>query len=273
MVTKVRPVRFHANLLEELERRLAVAGEDLSHFVNVAVDRELHGDERHLRAVPDPIDAGALEDCAVAFRRALLARDARQARVLVEDLLHRGAAVIDVYEAVLAEALREIGELWCLDEISVAQEHFATAVTADLMATLAPDRRLAPTSGRLAIVGGSPDELHALGARMVGDVLERAGWEVLALGAATPADALVELVDEERPDLVALSTATVGRLPGVEQVLGQLAGLDPRPVIAVGGALYTGPVVELVRGWGADVIATDLRALLPELHRRFPPPG
>jgi methanogenic corrinoid protein MtbC1 len=273
MSTKVRPVRFQASLLEELEQRLAATGEDLSQFVNVLVDRELHGDERHLRAVPDPIDAGALEDCAAAFRHALLARDARRAHALVDDVVHRGAAVIDVYESVLAEALREIGELWCLDEISVAQEHFATAVTADLMATLAPDRRLAPTSGRLAIVGGSPDELHALGARMVGDVLERAGWEVLALGAATPADALVDLVDEERPDLVALSTATVGRLPGVEQVLGRLAALHPRPVIAVGGALYTGPVVELARGWGADVVATGLRALLPELQRRFGPEG
>jgi methanogenic corrinoid protein MtbC1 len=273
MSTKVRPVRFQANLLEELEQRLAATGEDLSQFVNVAVDRELHGEERHLRAVPDPVEPGALEDCAVAFRGALLARDPRQARALVDDLVHRGAAVIDVYESVLAAALREIGELWCLDEISVAQEHFATAVTSELMATLAPDRRLAPTGGRLAIVGGSPDELHALGARMVGDVLERAGWEVLALGAATPADALVELVDEERPDLVALSTATVGRLPGVEEVLGRLAALDPRPVIAVGGARDTGPVIELVRDWGADVVATDLRGLLPELQRRFPPEG
>jgi methanogenic corrinoid protein MtbC1 len=271
--TKVRPVRFQSGLLEELERRLQSGGEDLSHFVNAAVDRALHGDERTLRAVPDPIEISDLEDCAAAFTRALLARDARGARALVEEVVHRGAHVIDVHQHVLQPALHEIGDLWCLEEISVAQEHYATEVTTQIISALAPDRRLPPTRGRLAIVGSTPDELHSLGARMVGDVLERAGWEVLALGASTPVEDLGELVAEECPDLVALSTATIGRLPGVEAALRTLNAVEPRPMIAVGGALYDGPVVELARGWGADLVGTDLRELLDAVTRRFPLAG
>jgi methanogenic corrinoid protein MtbC1 len=271
--TKVRPIRFQSGLLEELERHLQAGGEDLSHFVNAAVDRALHGDERHLRLLPDPVEVVDLEDCSLAYRRALLSRDARQARALVEDIVHRGAEVIDVHQHVLQPALEEIGDLWSLEEVTVAQEHYATEITAQLIAALAPDRRLPPTRGRLAIVGSSPDELHALGARMVGDVLERAGWEVLALGAATPVADLAALVSEECPDLVALSTATVGRLPGVEQALAALRDVDPRPVIAVGGGLYDGTVVDLVRGWGADIVTTDLRRLLADVGLRFPVAG
>ncbi|MCW2986410.1 MAG: hypothetical protein JWR63_3980 [Conexibacter sp.] len=272
MGTKVRPIRFQSGLIDELEARLAHDGQDLSHFVNAAVDRALHGDDgRGLRLVPEPVAIGELRDAADAYRAALLERDDRRARALVEDLVARGAPIVEIYGSVLRPALEEIGDLWSLDEITVADEHFATEATAQLLGVLAPDRRAAPTRGRLAVVTSSPDELHALGARMVADLLERAGWEVIALGAAAPAGALAELVATECPDLVALSTATVGRLPGVEEAVAALHRVRPRPMIAVGGSLYRGPVVELARAWGADLVTSDLGELLATLRTRFEP--
>ncbi|WCB93175.1 hypothetical protein DSM104299_01881 [Baekduia alba] len=271
MGTEVRPIRFQSVVLDALEARLARDGGDLSAFVNGAVDRALHGDEQHLRLVPDPLTQAELEGATVAYRRALLARDVPQARALVDGLVAHGASIIDIYASVLAPAMQEIGELWALDQVTVADEHYATEATAQLLTTLAPDRRIAPTRGRLAVVSGSPDELHALGARMVADLLERAGWEVIALGPGAPVDALVDLVTAECPDVVALSTATVGRLPGAEEALAQLHRVRPRPVVVVGGGLYRGPVVDLARAWGADVVTSDLRVLLDTLHERFPP--
>ncbi|HEY6760203.1 MAG TPA: cobalamin-dependent protein [Baekduia sp.] len=271
MGTEVRPVRFQTVLLEELEVRLAREGGDLSAFVNAALDRALHGDEPRLTLVPEPVAPGELASAAVAYQAALLERDGARARALVEDLVERGARVIDVYASVLAPALHEIGELWSLEQVSVADEHYATEETAQLLTALAPERRVAPSRGRLAVVGGTPDELHALGARMVGDLLERGGWEVIALGASTPADDLAALVAAECPDLVALSTATVGRLPGAEEALGLLHRARPRPVLAVGGGLYRGPVADLARAWGADVVTSDLAEFLETLRQRFPP--
>ncbi len=271
MGSKVRPVRFQSGLLEKLEERLHRNGEDLSHFVNAAVDRALHGDERTGRPPPEPPPPEALADAATAYAHALLARDDRQARAQIEGLVHRGARMVDIYTLVLTPALEEIGELWSLEQVSVAEEHYATEVTAQLLTELAPDRRLAPTRGRLAVVTASPDELHAIGARMLADLLERGGWEVIALGAAAPADALADLVATECPDVVALSTSTVGRLPGAEEAVGRLDGILPRPLIVVGGALYRGPVVDLARTWGADVVTSDLAALVDDLRERYPP--
>jgi methanogenic corrinoid protein MtbC1 len=271
MSTKVRPIRFQTGLLEELEQRLHRDGEELSHFVNAAVDRALHGEERAARLISEPPPPEVLADEAVAYQQALLARDDRQARAQIEGLVHRGARIVDIYTLVLAPALEEIGELWSLEQVSVADEHYATEVTAQLLTTLAPDRRLAPTRGRLAVVTSSPDEHHALGARMLADLLERGGWEVIALGAAAPADALADLVATECPDVVALSTSTVGRLPGAEEAVGMLHRVRPRPLIAVGGSLYRGPVVELARAWGADLVTSDLALLVDELRERFPP--
>jgi MerR family transcriptional regulator, light-induced transcriptional regulator len=273
MGTKVRPIRFQDVLLAEAEARVGPDG-DLSHFVNVALDRALHGDDaRTLRLVPEPTGPEALRAAADAYRIALLERDEPRARAVVEDLAGRGARMVDIYTSVLAPALQEIGELWSLEQLTVADEHYATELTVRLLGVLAPDRRLVPTRGRLAVVTATPDELHAIGAQMFADLLQRAGWEVIALGAAAPADALAQLVADECPDVVALSTATVGRLPGAEEAVGLLHRLRPRPLIVVGGSLYRGPVVELARAWGADLVGHDFDTVLTELGRRFPPTG
>jgi methanogenic corrinoid protein MtbC1 len=269
MTTKVRAVRFEASLLDELEGWLARDGQDLSRFVNAAVVARLQrptegGAPTAPRVVPD------LAAAAEEYRRALLAREGRRAQGIVEGVVARGAPIIDVYCDVLAQTLEEIGDLWALDEINVAQEHYATEVTVQVLSALAPDRHRTPTVDRTAVIAASRDELHDLGARMVAAVLQRAGWHVIALGAAAPADALAELVAADRPDLVALSTSTVGRLPGVEQAIAELRALDPAPVIAVGGALYRGPVIDLVRSWGAAIVVNDLRQLPAELARHFP---
>ena len=113
----------------------------------------------------------------------------------------------------------EIGHRWAVDGLNVAEEHYATAVTQQLLDELSARMRMPPRDGRLAVVSGTPGERHALGARMVADFLEADGWEVLQLGADTPAADLAALVDSERPDVVALSTSTAGSLPGIVDVL------------------------------------------------------
>jgi methanogenic corrinoid protein MtbC1 len=267
MGTTVRPIAFDAELLEELERRLQASGEDLSAFVNAAVARDLQGEQPLLRVVRE-LDFPVL---AEAYAAALLAREGHRARAIIADAAADGADVIDLYASVLRPALERIGHAWALDEASVAQEHYASEVSAQVIAELAAGRRLPSADGRLAIVTCSPEEQHLLGSRIVADVLERAGWEVMRLGAATPPGDLAELADAERPDLVALSTSTAGRLPGLEDVLSRLAGLDPRPLLVVGGPLYTREVTAAALGWGADVVTSDLRDLLAQLRERFAP--
>jgi methanogenic corrinoid protein MtbC1 len=264
MATTTRPIQFDPALLAELEERTRGEGTDLSRMVNAAVDRFLHAE----RPAPAP---DGLEGAADELRAALVDGDARAAHRVVSGALARGARVLDVHCDVVAPALHDIGHLWSVDDLSIAQEHRATEIAAQLLATMAPDRRLPPTAGRLAIVSGSPDEQHVLGSRMVADLLERAGWEVVALGASTPASELLDLARSECPDLVALSTSTAGRLPGVQEVLVGLAALDPRPFVAVGGPIYTGETAAFARDLGADVVTGDLRELLDVVRRRFPP--
>lgn len=249
---------------ESLARAVEASGHDLASVVEDALRQRLDAPV----AAELPV-GGDLPTLSGAFLKALLDRDAAAARAVV--LAARAAVVdtADVYAEVLQPALAQIGHLWAVGEINVADEHFATALSQTLMGELRTP--VTPEGGRLAVVTSTPDELHQLGTQMVADLLARDGWEVLELGAATPAPDLVELVEAECPDLVALSVTTAGRLPGLSEVIARLAGADPRPFIVVGGALMREPTAGHARELGADLVLTDVREMLPALRERFPP--
>jgi methanogenic corrinoid protein MtbC1 len=258
------PLALDPDILAEAERRAQATGQALSEYVNGAL-------RRHLRMQAPPM-AGAAPAAAHrdAYLQALLERDAARARAVAEEALAGGVTVADLYAEVLGPALADVGHMWALDKLNVAQEHYATSVTQALIAAIAADAP-APSDGRFAVVTSTPEELHLLGGHMVADLLQREGWEVMNLGANTPAADLAELVEAECPDVVALSASTAGRLPGVAEVLGALGECDPRPLVVVGGSLFIGAAADYARELGADLVLGDLRDLIAVLRERFPP--
>jgi methanogenic corrinoid protein MtbC1 len=206
-----------------------------------------------------------------AFLRALAERDSSAARRAVDAALAEGLAVDDIYTDVMQPALYEIGHRWALGDLNVAQEHYATQVAQSLIDVLSASRQGPPPDGRLAIVTATPEEQHTLGARMLADFLEADGWEALLLGAGPPARDVVEVVDLERPDVVALSTSTAGVLPGVIELVGALAALRPRPLILAGGRFWTAETSPAAHEFGADLVMNDAREAVVRLRERVPP--
>jgi methanogenic corrinoid protein MtbC1 len=205
------------------------------------------------------------------YLEALLARDVGAARRAIEAALDAGVPVPEIYLGVLQPALYAVGRCWAVGDFSVAEEHSATAVTQSVLGMLGPRMRTAPKDGRLAVVTGSPEERHALGVQMVADFLENDGWEVLNLGASTPARDLARMADMERPDVVALSTATPAGLPGAAEAVQALLALEPRPLVVLGGQLWQGRARADAGMLGADLVVDDARELIALLRERFPP--
>jgi methanogenic corrinoid protein MtbC1 len=215
----------------------------------------------------------AVDGYRSTFLEGLLARDSARARRSVEDALAAGVPVPDIYLDVLDPALREIGHRWAMGELNVAEEHYATAIAHSILDGLSRRLARAPRDGRLAVVTGTPDEQHTLGARMVADFLEADGWEVLMLGAGAPSEDLLALVIDEQPDLVALSTATAGVIEGVARLVSALTELTPRPLIVAGGQLWTAETRQTALDLGVDLVLDDPRELPAILRERIPPPG
>jgi methanogenic corrinoid protein MtbC1 len=210
-------------------------------------------------------DSVAVRD---AYLAALLRTDPQGAQLVVQAALEAELPIGELYLSVLQPALYEMGRLWERGEVSVAQEHLATATTQTLMARLtAPPS--APVAGPRAITAATENDLHALGSRFLADFLERDGWQVIDLGADTPTGDLVQLVAQVRPELVCLSTTLATNLDHAQDAISALRGLNPSPLIAVGGHAY-GTDDHLATALGADIHAGDAARFLQALHAHVP---
>jgi methanogenic corrinoid protein MtbC1 len=211
-------------------------------------------------------------DVQARYMATLRAGDRRAAIDVIERARADGAGIERLYLDVLQPSLREVGRLWQVNEMSVAEEHMATAITQMVMARLYDDILAESSAGtRTAIAACAETERHEVGLRMVCDLLERAGWDATFLGASVPAEALVRMVRERAPDAVVLSASIAPHLPQLRATISAIrdATGDAAPYIMVGGRPFLDDD-SLASRVGADATATDAALAVERLRARWP---
>jgi methanogenic corrinoid protein MtbC1 len=195
---------------------------------------------------------------ALAFRAALLKGNQREALAIVSRCMDSGHTLVDVEVHIIQAAMYQIGELWQANQITVAQEHIATAIVQSVM-TVALLRSTPPASISksvlLACVAGNH---HTIGLRMVADSFQLAGWEIQYLGADVPTASLIEQIGKWSPNLVGLSLSFAQQLPVARDIISQLSARfgSARPAVIIGG-LAISRFDALAAVVGADAHAFD----------------
>lgn len=208
------------------------------------------------------------------FLAALRAGERHRAFAVVDAAHAAGTPLEDIYLSVLQPALREIGRLWQLNELSVAEEHLATAIAETAMARLFERSfRYAGEQGPTLIAACADVERHEVGLRMICDLLELRGWNTLYLGAAVPIGSLVAMVGMKTPDVLALSVALPAHLPRLRLMIEQVRRAVAQPPFVVVGGRPLLDDATLAARLGADATAMDARAAVALLEERFGPPG
>lgn len=205
-----------------------------------------------------------------SYLEAIREGDRRTAFRVIDEAGEAGLELSSLYVEVFQPAMREIGRLWQENEISVADEHVATAITQAAMAR-AFEQVFAwgEGVGRSLIAACADMERHEVGLRMICDLLDLRGWDTTYLGATVPVESLVTMIDRRRPDAVALSVAIAPHLPRLRMMIEQIRSLIRNPpLILVGGR----PFLEdptLATRLGADLTAEDAVQAVELLQRKF----
>lgn len=209
--------------------------------------------------LPSLIVPGApLAELAGQYLVALLAGDRQRASQMILSAVGQGISVRDIYLHVFQPSQQEVGRLWQINAVTVAQEHFCTAATQMVMAQLYPHIFATAKPGRRLVATAVQGELHEIGVRMVADLLEMDGWDTHYLGANLPADHIVRIVAEREAEVVAISATLASHVGQVADLIRRLrAGPGaPRAKVLVGGYPFN-----LVEGlWarvGADGFARN----------------
>jgi len=223
-----------------------------------SADTFLHAAFARLATAPIELTcAVAPGTLAARYLERLLAYDRDGAVALVGAALEEGTSLPELYLEVIQRVQHEIGRLWQLNRITVAQEHYCTAVSQLVLAQLYP-RMMHGTGGPRMVSTCASEELHELGPRMIADFLEMDGWDTTYLGASAPADGVLHVLRERRASLLAISVTMSSHLHDMLFLIERVrAAPDLRHIkILVGGRPFPAGST-LWRRLGADGCAHD----------------
>ena len=206
------------------------------------------------------------DDLLAGYLAALLAGDRRGALRVIDQALEQGSPVAALQRDVVQAAQREIGRLWERNDISIAQEHMATAISHVALSRLFEQASAAQRVGRRVVVACVEGERHEFPARLVADYLDLGGYDVTFLGADVPTDHLLRLLRAHLPDVLALSVTMSFNAPALLQAVERVrAEMPALPILVGGNALAWEPA--LATRCGVESCAADASSLLEAMAR------
>lgn len=213
-----RDLAVNLNCLKEaLAQRLPIES-----FVVAA--KYLNGALNQLEEVPVKSETylngeNSLKALAEDYLKLLLNGKRHLASELILNQVEAGTPVKEIYQQVFQPTQYEIGRLWQLNQISVAQEHYCTAATQLIMSQLYPQVFNAERNGFRLVATCVSGDLHEIGVRMVADFFEMEGWDTFYLGANTPIESILRTLREQEANLLLVSATMAYHVRAVAELI------------------------------------------------------
>jgi methanogenic corrinoid protein MtbC1 len=223
-------------------KRAMSSGLTISESIALLKDAEAANDQSELPTAHEVQSSGAIlqgQDHLDSIRSRLLTaltqvRAADVERILSELLL---VGVETRIHQVFFPVLRRIGELWHEGAITIAQEHYASAVVRHQMVTMLTSLGARSDGQHGAVCTTMTGDLHELGALAVAIRLAQSGFHVAYLGPDVPVSDLGKFCHATRPELLCVSALLKQESQHLNAYARELRDAVPRQVrIVLGGA-------------------------------------
>ncbi len=180
---------------------------------------------------------------------ALLDGDGERCAGIVQELVVKDVPLKTLYTGLFQRSLYQIGELWEQQQISVAVEHLATAITERMLGIVQTQVLSGPARKYTIVIACVAGEYHQIGARMNADFCELLGWRAHFLGANTPLPDLLQMIADCRPALLGLSVSVAANLPTLWKALDALGSGFPLLPVLVGGQAFRWGALDALEGY------------------------
>lgn len=210
-------------------------------------------------AAPDPGSS--------AFLRHLL--DNRKDDAVQAALVHSGKHTIEAtVTSLFLYSLEAIGQLWCDNRISVADEHLATANARWVASRFFASLKRHPGRRQSVSVSAVPGDEHSLGAELLSRYLDFRGWTVLFLGQSMPESELIRALEKEKPGAAVITVGMIAHLPAFRRTVIELRKRVPDlRIFAATSRMKARPVLEALTD-GVPGSFEACGALLAETGKR-----
>ncbi len=166
-----------------------------------------HGDQSVLSVATRRRDNKNHSDCLLFH--SLVAGCEEEAANLVISAYLGGISPAQIFDNLVAPAMRQVGELWYIGELTVAQEHLATRTIMNAMYKLRTVLPVAKERKGLMMCCGIEGDFHELSSYLAKLTFENLGWEVINFGANTPLYSVSDEILHHLPDMICISATTM----------------------------------------------------------------
>ena len=181
--------------------------------------------------------------------------------IIARKYLEQNHTYPELYENLIRISLYEVGRLWETNQISVATEHLATAITEGILSELYGQIISDMPVNRKVVVACVENEQHQVGAKMVADTFTMNGWESFFLGAGIPSSDLIQFIHQTNPDLIAISLSVYLNFANLLKLLETIREVFPDLQIIVGGQAFRHITPEIAARLGNTLVFADLHLL------------
>ena len=199
------------------------------------------------------------EDLIKAAIEAVIKGDENAAVDVANRVIAEGLDPVEIISDGFAKGMITVGDLFAKEDYALPEVLLSAGAMQDAMDVLDThiSRKEAKEKMGVVVIGTVEGDIHEIGKRIVGTMLEVYGFEVHDLGADVSTEKFIEKAKELKADIVATSalmTTTMGRQKKLEEALKE-AGMRDSVKTMVGGAAVTKEWADLIGadGYGQDV--------------------
>jgi trimethylamine corrinoid protein len=199
------------------------------------------------------------DDLIKAAIKAVVEGDDEAAVEVANKVIAEGLNPIDIIGEGFAEGMIKVGDLFAKEDYALPEVLLSADAMQQAMDLLDPHipREDAKKKRGVVVIGTVQGDIHEIGKRIVGTMLQVYGFEVHDLGCDVPIEKFIEKAKELKADIVAssaLMTTTMVRQKKLEAALKE-AGIRENVKTMVGGAAVTKEWADLIGadGYGQDV--------------------
>jgi methanogenic corrinoid protein MtbC1 len=191
----------------------------IANHLSVSLDYLLGREEKNTisKVYIEKKEVLSLSERSNYYLKALLQEDKDGAKKIIEEAVLYGNNITDIYLHVLEPALKEIGRRWSINDVSIAQEHFCSFVTQQIMSQIFTKSVTKKKCKAVAVAVSG--ELHEIGLKMVSDFFEMDGWDVYYLGSNTPTKSIIEAIEFTKADILIISATLSSYVDAVENLI------------------------------------------------------
>jgi methanogenic corrinoid protein MtbC1 len=198
--------------------------------------------------------------------QALQAEDKEKAvKLSLNALENKEISVVELYEGILAPALRNVIDEYKNEDDLIWREHVRSGIIRTIIESAYPyvmNARKEVAGEREKIIVMCPEhEDHELGAKMVSDFFKLEGFTSTFIGARTPIHTIIQAIDSIQPKYLCISVTNYYNIVSVKRTIQKIRERTNEDLVIVlgGRAINANPTISSVVG--ADLHIKDYESI------------